>query len=156
AVIEELRSKEVLLRIVEESANEVESPLAVTLVQGLIKGERFEIAIQKAVELGVDSLLSLVGKHTDVHLSEARAEKRLESGRRIVLEASKQSGRRRLMEILPPVDWDEFVSTAERPVLFFAERGGEPLKCLAHKFGGEKVGSITVVVGSEGGWSEEE
>jgi 16S rRNA (uracil1498-N3)-methyltransferase len=154
AVIDQMSAQAVTLRIVEHLTNLVESPLSITLAQGLIKGERFEVLIQKATELGVTTLQPLATKYTDVRLNEARAEKRLERWGRIVLEAAKQSGRRRLMTILPPIGWDEFVGSASQPVIFFSERGGQSLEQIASKIKSPELSAITAVVGSEGGWSE--
>ena len=156
ARIEQFDAQSVFLRIIEQLGNEVESPLSLTLVQGLIKGERFEVVIQKATELGVSAFQPLVSKYTDVRLSEFRAEKRLERWRRIVLEAAKQSGRRRLMTILPLIEWDELIDQAIQPVVFFAERGGQSLEQIANKLKTQQFSEVSAVVGSEGGWSEQE
>jgi 16S rRNA (uracil1498-N3)-methyltransferase len=164
AVIEQLNGQQATLRIIEQLSNTVESPLAIRLAQGLIKGERFDLVIQKAVELGVAQLQPLISAHTDVQLSEMRAEKRLDRWQRIALEAAKQSGRRRLMTIMPPLEWSEFVALSSAqptsPVIFFAERGGCSLKQIANQWSAnqwsDKLTDITIVVGSEGGWSAPE
>src|SRR5688572_11020902 len=66
ASVEAFEPHTVTLRIIEELSGEVESPLAITLAQGLVKGERFEIVIQKAVELGIATLQPFVSRYTDV------------------------------------------------------------------------------------------
>jgi 16S rRNA (uracil1498-N3)-methyltransferase len=154
ALVDQFSSHTVTLNITEQLSDERESPLSITLVQGLIKGERFDLLIQKATELGLTVLQPVATRYTDVKLSEERAEKRLERWRRIVLEATKQSGRRRLMRVLPPIDWKDFVEHAAHPVIFFSERGGQSLNQIAAKLGSPS--SITAVVGSEGGWSDQE
>lgn len=142
------------VKLVEELVDQVESPLKLTLVQGLIKGDKFDLVIQKAVELGVSRLQPLVSRYTDLQLSESRAEKRLERWQRIALEATKQCGRRELTEILPPINFNQLIQQVSSPVIFFAERGGQPLKDL---FSTIKVADrLTVVVGCEGGWHENE
>src|SRR6185369_16215064 len=73
SVVEQMSAQVVTLRIIEHLTNLVESPLSILLAAGLIKGERFEILIQKATELGVATLQPLVTKYTDVRLNEARA-----------------------------------------------------------------------------------
>lgn len=77
----------------------VESPLAVTLVQSISRGERMDYTIQKAVELGVRHILPITSSRTVVRLDNAREEKRLEHWRGIVRHAAEQSGR----TVLPSV-----------------------------------------------------
>ncbi|MEW6729753.1 MAG: 16S rRNA (uracil(1498)-N(3))-methyltransferase [Acidobacteriota bacterium] len=156
AVIEQTSIQQVILRLLEPFDNEVESPIAITLAQGLIKGERFELVLQKAVELGISALQPFTSRYTDVQLSEARAEKRLERWQRIVLEATKQSGRRRLMSILPPLSWAELIRQINRPALLFAEQGGHSLTSISDQLKTLQPTAITAIVGSEGGWSREE
>src|SRR5436305_231966 len=91
------------LEIVERLTNEVESSLDLTLGQALAKGEKFDLIVQKATELGVRAIAPLVTANADVKLSDERAEKRAERWRRISLEALKQSGGRRLLDLRQPV-----------------------------------------------------
>ncbi|MBL8150381.1 MAG: 16S rRNA (uracil(1498)-N(3))-methyltransferase [Blastocatellia bacterium] len=158
AEVEEINKSNVKLLLKRELTNTVESNLAITLVQGLIKGEKFEIAIQKATELGVNNIIPLISQHTDIKVSENSFEKkvnnRLERWQRIALEATKQSGRRCLPNILLPVSFSGLITQATSPVIFFSERGGDNIRTISEKI--VKPESITAVVGSEGGWSEEE
>ena len=88
------------LEVIERLAGDVESPLDLTLAQALAKGEKFDLIVQKATELGVRAIAPLVTANADLKLSDERAEKRAERWRRIALEALKQSGGRRLVEII--------------------------------------------------------
>src|SRR5206468_2444409 len=96
----------------------------------LAKGEKFELIVQKATELGVRKIVPLVTLNADVKLSDERAEKRAERWRRIALEALKQSGGRRLVDIQSPLTLADFITTTQEqtaapPVLLvFSERGG--------------------------------
>ena len=71
----------------------LESPLSVTLVQSISRGERMDYTIQKAVELGVRTIVPITSTRTVVRLDSAREEKRLEHWRGIVRHAAEQSGR---------------------------------------------------------------
>ncbi|HKR01852.1 MAG TPA: 16S rRNA (uracil(1498)-N(3))-methyltransferase [Pyrinomonadaceae bacterium] len=149
------------LKVEEEvAAASPESTLHLTLAVALLKGEKFDLVVQKATELGVARITPVVTKLADVRVrDEADSARRLERWRRIALEACKQSGRARLPSIDAPLGFASLVENvsadAAEWVVMFAERGGESL--------GEAVGalssrpaSVMALVGSEGGWTEEE
>jgi 16S rRNA (uracil1498-N3)-methyltransferase len=145
------------LEIKDELANEVESPVDIALAQALAKGEKFDLAVQKATELGVSSIIPLLTEHADVKLSDERFEKRLERWRRISLEALKQSGRRKLVDISPPMTLKEFLesqSAGSCALLVFSERGGAAIKTALLDAVDKK--SAAALVGPEGGWSADE
>lgn len=145
------------LEIIESLGGEVESPARIILAQALAKGERFDFVVQKATELGVSAILPLVTDHADVRLDEVGARKRLERWRRVSLEALKQSGRRRLVEISAPLTLEQLCDVGARDldsILVFSERGGGP---LAGALGGAgTVTSVAALIGPEGGWSDGE
>ena len=162
------------LEIIEALADTVESPVALTLAQALAKGEKFDLVVQKATELGVRCIAPLITENADVRLSDERAEKRAERWRRIALEALKQSGGRRLVDIQQPAALADFIASMtmnERPtteamlaahhqkallpaLLVFSERGGmsisEALSEVSH------TQRVIALVGPEGGWSDQE
>jgi 16S rRNA (uracil1498-N3)-methyltransferase len=159
--IESLRRDEAALAIIEsvEPASP-ESALDLTLALALLKGEKFDLSVQKATELGVMKILPVMTKLSDIRLRDERdAEKRATRWRRIALEAAKQSGRARLPVIEEPLAFDDLLKNAAHNDnewhLMFAERGGQT---LAHTF--EPIvatpRSLTALVGSEGGWTDEE
>lgn len=80
-----------------------QSPLRVHLGVGMSRGERMDLIIQKATELGVHSIAPLFTERCEVKLSGERADKRLKHWRNISISACEQSGRNRLPEIHPPV-----------------------------------------------------
>ena len=88
-------------RVVEEVVEERESPLRVILAQALGKKDRFEWVIQKAVELGASEIVPLITCHSEVHLNQERAERKMQRWGRIALEAVKQSRRSRLPKLSP-------------------------------------------------------
>ena len=143
--IERIEKKQTILKILEEAAPIApESALDLTLAVALLKGEKFDWVVQKAVELGVTKLVPLNTKRADGRLKET--EKRLTRWRKIALEAAKQSGRARLMPIEPPVDFEKFIAGEKDMAILFAERGGDSFSAV------EATGKITAVVGAEGGW----
>jgi 16S rRNA (uracil1498-N3)-methyltransferase len=146
---------EVELNLLRRLDDAVESPLRLTLAQALIKGDKFDWVIQKTTELGVTRIVPLVTDHSDVRRAEERAEQRLQRWRRISIEALKQCGRRKLVEICEPAPFDVFCEPAVKDAcLIFSERGGESLADVSAKFG--DVNQLSICVASEGGWSERE
>ena len=150
---------EVELNLLRRLDDAVESPLRLTLAQALIKVDTFDWVIQKATELGVTRIVPLVTDHADIkrdiRRAEERAGQRLQRWRRISLEALKQCGRRRLVEICEPAPFDDFCgSPALSACLILSERGGENLFEVSAKLRG--VNQLSLCVAPEGGWSEHE
>jgi 16S rRNA (uracil1498-N3)-methyltransferase len=153
--IENISKKETSLFLIEEIApSSPESDLDLTLAIALLKGEKFDLVVQKAVELGVCRIVPLNTKRADVKFKEA--DKKSERWRKIALEACKQSGRARLMQIETPVDFEKFIKNSASQRLsgenfvLFSERGGENFSAI------KPSKKITAVVGSEGGWETSE
>jgi 16S rRNA (uracil1498-N3)-methyltransferase len=109
--VAEVGSKGSRLRIIKILEDAVESPSRLTLAQAVARGEKFDLIVQKATELGVSRIVPLSTEHSDVKLSADQAGKRLERWRRISLEALKQCGRRRLVEVTPPLTVGEFLES---------------------------------------------
>lgn len=149
-IIENISKRETSLLVIEETAPAAaESDLDLTLAVALLKGEKFELVVQKAVELGVTRLVPLNTKRADVKLKDT--DKRSERWQKIALEASKQSGRAKLMKIDVPINFEKFVETpSDDAKILFAERGGASFS----KIHADK--KITALVGSEGGWEDSE
>jgi 16S rRNA (uracil1498-N3)-methyltransferase len=152
--IESPGKRETVLKIIEQvSPKSPESKLNLTLAIGLLKGEKFDLVAQKCCELGVSSIVPLQTKRADVRIKDAReAEKKLERWRKIALEAAKQSGRARLMQLAAPLSFAKFIDGARGTRVLFAERGGESFANSIE----ENASEITAIVGSEGGWEESE
>ncbi|HLA10083.1 MAG TPA: 16S rRNA (uracil(1498)-N(3))-methyltransferase [Pyrinomonadaceae bacterium] len=129
-----------------------ESPLDLTLALALLKSDKFDLVVQKATELGVTIIQPLITARADIRLRDnADIEKRMERWQRIALEAAKQSGRAVVPSVEPPSTLAAIQPVSELTV-FFSERDGTRL----HKSLGERVSSVTAVVGPEGGWTDEE
>jgi 16S rRNA (uracil1498-N3)-methyltransferase len=130
-----------------------ESHLQLNLCVALLKGEKFDLVVQKSTELGVKKITPLLTRFADIHLRDASdATKRVARWQRIALEASKQSGRAFVPEISLPVDFEAALDVDGLGVMF-SERDGESLEHLTSQPAPQ---SVTVLVGSEGGWSDKE
>ena len=138
-------------RVLSRRAVDSESPLAITLAQGIARGEKMDLILQKASELGVARVAPVVTERTEVRLDAERADKRVAHWRGVLASACEQSGRARLPELLPPQALGNFLATegsARRLVLDPA--AGSTLAQLQLAPGE----SLCLLVGPEGGLSE--
>lgn len=159
--IEESRRDTAQLKVIAAAAPaRSESPLELTLAVALLKGEKFDLVVQKATELGITGVVPVVTKLADIRLrDESDATKRVARWQRIALEAAKQSGRAVVPRIVEPISFEFLIETfnlePEMSCLMFSERDGQSLP-QAMKQLPEKVFRLTALVGSEGGWTKEE
>ena len=126
-----------------------ESPFEITLASTVLNGEKYDLIIQKSVELGVTKLIPLQTIRGDVKTKDAA--KRLDRWRRIAMEATKQCGRVRLMEIAEPAAFDKLIADSKgENVVMFSERDGTGFDAIkADK-------KITALIGPKGGWDDSE
>jgi 16S rRNA (uracil1498-N3)-methyltransferase len=139
-----------------------ESQLIVTLAIALLKGEKFDLVIQKATELGVKRIVPLITDRADIRLrNDEDAQKRVTRWRRIALEASKQAGRAYVPEIAAPIPFNVMLAPATPELsdsalrLMFSERYGTSFSEATNGFADDPK-EIVAVVGPEGGWTDEE
>jgi len=150
AVVSQARRETAELEIGDEIRSpKPESPLQLTLAVALLKGEKFDLVVQKGTELGVNRFIPLVTRYADIRLrDEADAAKRVTRWQRIALEAAKQCGRSVVPEVNEPVQFESVIG--ENSCLMFSEREGRALNTDL------KPENLTAIIGSEGGWSNEE
>src|SRR3569832_732364 len=88
-----------------------ESQLQLNLGVALLKGEKFDLVVQKATELGVTKVTPIITRYADIHLrDESDATKRVARWQRIALEAAKQSGRAFVPEVSVPLVFESVVA----------------------------------------------
>ncbi len=137
----------------EFNPRECESPLNITLAQGVSRGERMDYTLQKSVELGVTRIIPLITERCGVKLDAKRAEKRLQHWQGVIISACEQCGRNRLPEILPLTSLTHWLSqpdsTAARWVLH--HRAAHSMRQLA-----APAGEVSLLIGPEGGLSRRE
>jgi 16S rRNA (uracil1498-N3)-methyltransferase len=157
-VIADIASRSTTLTVVEETQPaKPESPLDLTLAVALLKGEKFDLVVQKATELGVTRLVPVITARADVRIREPQdAARKVERWQRIALESAKQCGRARLTLVNPPTNLDEFfrsITDVQLKVMFTARDGGSVDVAFETE---PDFKSIVALVGSEGGWTDEE
>ncbi len=150
AVVERVGRSEVELSILSRERIERELPFRLTLAVALPKGDRQKWLVEKAVEIGVARIVPLRTRRGVAQPVESALDKL----RRAVVEASKQCGRNRLLQIDPPQAWPDFAAAAV----------GEACCLLAHpaaNAGGRLDAAIAAehviaAIGPEGGFADEE
>lgn len=131
-----------------------ESPLSITLVQGVAKPEAMEWAIQKAVELGVAHMIPLLCRRSASNASGALTPNRQRRLQRIAIEAAEQSERLRVPTLSPPCTWNELEPLLPPgPRWLFWEEGINHPRLRQCPPPGP---SVTLLVGPEGGLEPQE
>ena len=135
-----------------------ELPSRITLFQGLPKGDKMELIIQKAVELGASAIVPVAMKRSVVRLDEKKAEAKRKRWQAIAESAAKQSKRSLVPVVQKPAAFGDAVSDAGKMDLFFlpyeAAEGMQGTKKALEKL--KKGQQIAVMIGPEGGFAEEE
>ena len=151
AEIESVRKDRISFRVLEQLPAAAEGT-AVTLYAALVKFDRFEWIIEKATELGVQTLVPVAAERSEKGLDKA-AGKRVERWRRIALEASQQARRARLPEIRETVAFETALQDASAVRYFLDEEPGAP---ALFSLLDSKPESAALLIGPEGGWTERE
>lgn len=101
AVIVALDKRELRIKVDAKLAVQNESPLPLTLAQGVARGEKMDLIVQKATELGAVRIVPLLTERSEVKLDSARADRRLAHWRAVAASACEQCGRARVPDITP-------------------------------------------------------
>jgi 16S rRNA (uracil1498-N3)-methyltransferase len=167
-IVQTVHKKEVTVRLNEKKPYSVESPLSITLAQGIPKGDRMDMVVQKATELGVNKIIPVITERAQV-----RHTHKIERWRKIALSASQQSGRDKIPGVEEPVSLDDFLARQLTQsargyiedikgvklenvisIIFSEESRTRNLKqVLSHL---NEVKGAILLVGPEGGFSKEE
>jgi 16S rRNA (uracil1498-N3)-methyltransferase len=144
-----------IVEILEKETKELESPIDITLCQALAKGEKFDLIVQKATELGVNTIIPVLTAYSEVRPNAESAERKVTRWRRIALEAVKQSERTRIVDVQLPISLIDALKTTADVKYFFAERGTTPID--KSSTGLAPTGKrFAIFIGPEGGWKDEE
>jgi 16S rRNA (uracil1498-N3)-methyltransferase len=147
----EVAKRDSQVQLEQEVLVENESPLNITLLQGVSRGERMDYALQKAVELGVTKIIPVITERCNVQLSNGRAEKRLSHWQGVIVSACEQSGRSFVPELTDVMLLDDafLMSDAQCKLVLdpLARKGFTKV---------EKSEQLALLIGPEGGLSEQE
>jgi 16S rRNA (uracil1498-N3)-methyltransferase len=151
--IDKSHAGEVTVAVGEERAVERESPLSLTLAQGVSRAERMDLVVQKATELGVSCIVPLLTERSVVRLDAQQAARKVVHWRGIAIAACEQSGRNRVPELATPLALREFARDASRAGARLLLSPGAALRLDDVQ---PPVTQVTVLIGPEGGLSESE
>ncbi len=142
--------KQCEVELLERVENNSESSLNITLVQGIAKGEKMDFLMQKAVELGVNSIVPIFTQHCVVRLKGDKLEKRIQHWKKIIIGACEQSGRSILPVLQAPQQFDEFIRSDFGNGFVLHHRAEKNLIQM------QALNQASIVIGPEGGLSDDE
>ena len=145
-------------RVLSCTPSQTEPPVEITLYQALPKGEKLDFIIQKAVECGATRIVPFESERCVVRCKKESEAHKTERRARIALEAAKQCGRGVIPTVLPTVSFLQMLEMAagDGAVLFCYEGDGtKGLGEILREYG-ELPTSVSIVIGSEGGFSQNE
>ncbi len=152
-----IRDEECRCEIIEQLVSEAESPVEITLCMAYPKGDKLEVVIQKAVELGASRIIPFESSRCIKRPKAEKAEKQTARLQRIAEEAAKQCGRAKIPTVVQPMSYSAMLDEAKgcSAALFcYENEGGLTVKNLLKEM--NKPDSIAIIVGAEGGFSPEE
>ncbi|MEO8064665.1 MAG: 16S rRNA (uracil(1498)-N(3))-methyltransferase [Pseudomonadota bacterium] len=146
--------KQVLARVTRHDAIERESPLQITLLQGVARGERMDLIVQKATELGVSRIVPVLAERSIVKLDAHQRERKRDHWQAIAISACEQCGRNRVPEIGVPLPLGDSLGGL----------AADALRCLLAadadaalaKAATQSRQPVVLLIGPEGGLAENE
>ncbi len=155
ALIKRLDKSGLTLSVAERREVNRESPLGVVLAQGISSGERMDYTVQKCVELGITAIQPLTTQRSLVRLTSERADKRVGHWQSVAAAACEQCGRNVVPEILPVQPLMKWLGAAqssrEDARYLLSPHANTRLRELVRP-----QGTLTLLVGPEGGWNPDE
>ncbi|MEF9476241.1 MAG: 16S rRNA (uracil(1498)-N(3))-methyltransferase, partial [Candidatus Mariimomonas ferrooxydans] len=147
------RKKEVIAEQLKKAPYSAESPIAITLAQGIAKGDKMDLIIQKSTELGIKKIIPLITKRTQIRHTD-----KTDRWRKIALSASQQSGREKVPNISEPISYDDFIYSCSEAtptsvgILLYEEEKNLKLKEVLGKL--RHCKRIVLLVGPEAGFQK--
>ncbi|NOX20077.1 MAG: 16S rRNA (uracil(1498)-N(3))-methyltransferase [Nitrospirae bacterium] len=149
ALIKEIKKKSLTLEVTNKRYHERKRAFRLTLIQAVLKGEKMDLVLQKATELGVDIIVPVFTEHTVL-----KSTRKFKHWQRVCLEATRQAKRIYMPELLKPCEFKDAIEAANGKHRFILhEKSESTVKGL---LGRSILGDVFVAVGPEGGFSHEE
>lgn len=159
ATIETLEKRRASALLTAFDAVERESPIEITLVQALAMGDKMDFIVQKAVELGVSTIIPVTSERTTLKLVGDRADKRSQHWRAVAVAACEQCGRNRVPQIAPLVDWSHWLkayganASDGTTALMFHPDAAIATQSFGTALRAANPKRVAILIGPEGGWS---
>ena len=155
-----ISSEEVILELVEKKVCQAEPDVKVTLFQALVKGDKFDAVVQKAVELGVHKIIPVISERCISRPDSKQLEKKIERWQKISKSAAMQCARSYVPEIADAVEYKkaiDMIKSADCGFICYEAEPHEAMKIIFEKCNSEKKAeSYSFFVGPEGGISQAE
>ncbi|NLM76287.1 MAG: 16S rRNA (uracil(1498)-N(3))-methyltransferase [Clostridiaceae bacterium] len=159
AVLTDVNKERAYAEILSSYRPDTEPRIKLTLFQGLPKGDKMDLIIQKSVELGVHRIVPVLTERTVVQLDSKSGRKKTERWNRIAKEAAKQCRRAYIPEVGEPIKFAEVLKKVEdfdAAVMMYENEEKKCLKELLKCYTINKIEDIAIFIGSEGGFSTDE
>jgi 16S rRNA (uracil1498-N3)-methyltransferase len=157
AAVASARAGAVMLELGERVEPAVESPVPLTLVQGVLKGEAMETVVRDATMMGVTRIEPVTSAHVAVRPVRAGQAGQIERWRRIAVASAKQSRRATVPDVAGPVPLATAIAGLGTLALLFVEpaaaRESAPLREILTA---PRPASASLIIGPEGGWASGE
>jgi 16S rRNA (uracil1498-N3)-methyltransferase len=135
------------------TAIDTESPIHLTLVQAVIKPDKMDFALQKAVELGANTIQPLITQRSVVRIGKEQVDKKLQHWEGIVVAACEQSGRTRMPAVQAPLTLERWLETPFAGTRLILAPGNFP---RINALPADLPTPIALLIGPEGGFTDEE
>ena len=152
--VSDIYKKTINVEILSKEKNNNESPININLFQSISSNEKMDMVIQKATELGVNSIQPIFTSRSTIKLSLDRTKKRLIHWKQVSISACEQSGRSKIPTIKSPIEFDQIsegIKTNSLNLLLHPDNLEE-----SSNLPNEYSGDINVFIGPEGGFSQDE
>lgn len=154
AEIVSLQADNVVVKCLEKLAESHEPSVKITLAQGLAKGEKMDFIIQKAVEMGVSSIVPVAMEHSVVRLEGAKADKKVERWQKIAEAAAKQSKRDIIPQVQPVQTMQRMLANNDLQHKIIAYECEDRLGLKTALQSCDNLQELLLIIGPEGGISE--
>lgn len=152
ATIAQVKKKEVWVRIASVKTANRESPARIHLAQAISKGDRMEIVMQKAAELGVYAITPIFSEYCSVKLDQDRLQKKCQQWQSIVIAACEQSGRNTVPCVHAPLSFSAYLAQVNSEIKLLLH----PYQAKSWRELGLDKQTISLLIGPEGGFSQDE
>lgn len=153
AIVKSVKRSEITLEIAEALAVQQESSLDITLLQGIARNDRMDLILQKAVELGVNSIQPLWTQRSQTHLKGSRLDKRCDHWQGVIISACEQCGRAILPQLGTVMNYSDWMAAKNSRGLRFLLQPHSKTGLGALQ---PPNGKIYVLAGPEGGLNTDE
>jgi len=150
--ISQIQRQSVLVKLLDSQVPGNESPLKITLVQAISRGERMDHSLQKATELGVFRIQPVISSRVEVRLDDKRQARRLSHWQGVVISACEQSGRATVPEVQAPLSLEQWLVAIDAYPRLVLDPAAE-IKMSSLSITG---GAVSILVGPEGGFTDGE